>query len=112
MIVGVPKEIKNNEKRVALTPYGAEELVRLGHDVYIEKNAGLGSGFLDSSYTAVGAKILNSIDEVYSLSDLIVKVKEPQPSEVNLIKEIILLGYRSKLLMTRIHCANSLPTLV
>ena len=87
MIVGVPKEIKNNEKRVALTPYGADELIRLGHTVYIEKNAGIGSGFLDSSYTDVGAKILNSIDEVYSISDLIVKVKEPQSSEVSLIKE-------------------------
>ena len=87
MIIGVPKEIKNNEKRVALTPYGADELIRLGHTVYIEKNAGVGSGFLDSSYTDIGAKILNSINEVYSSSDLIVKVKEPQPSEVSLIKE-------------------------
>ena len=87
MIIGVPKEIKNNEKRVALSPYGAEELIQLGHSVYIEKDAGLGSGFLNSAYTNIGAKIIDTIEDVYSASDLIVKVKEPQESEVSLIKE-------------------------
>ena len=87
MIIGVPKEIKNNEKRVALTPYGALELIQSGHTVYIQKDAGLGSGFKDSLYIESGCQIINTIEEVYSLSGLIVKVKEPQPSEVELIKE-------------------------
>jgi len=87
MIIGVPKEIKNNEKRVALSPYGADELIQLGHTIYIEVNAGLGSGFQNSSYTDVGVKIVENIEDIYSLSDLVVKVKEPQPSEVVLIKE-------------------------
>ena len=86
MIVGVPKEIKNNEKRVALTPYGAKELLALNHTVYIQSNAGEGSGFSDSDYEVVGAKIIPTIEEVYSTSDLIVKVKEPQPEEVKMIK--------------------------
>ena len=87
MIVGVPKEIKNNEKRVALSPYGADELIELGHTVYIEKDAGIGSGFSNFSYTDVGSKLLENIKDIYSLSDLVVKVKEPQVSEVALIKE-------------------------
>jgi len=87
MIIGVPKEIKNNEKRVALSPYGADELVQLGHTIYIEKDAGIGSGFTNSSYSSIGAKIVDTIEEIYSLSELIVKVKEPQPSEISLIKE-------------------------
>ena len=87
MIVGVPKEIKNNEKRVALTPYGAKELLALNHTVSIQSSAGEGSGFSDSDYQSVGAKIIPTIEEVYSTSDLIVKVKEPQPEEVKLIKE-------------------------
>ncbi len=87
MIVGVPKEIKNNEKRVALTPYGAKELIALNHSVYIQSDAGKGSGFSDSDYKSVGAKILSTIEEVYNSSNLIVKVKEPQPEEVELIKE-------------------------
>ncbi len=87
MTVGVPKEIKNNEKRVALTPYGALELIQSGHTVYIQKDAGIGSGFQDSLYVESGCKLLDTIEEVYSLSNLIVKVKEPQPLEVKLIKE-------------------------
>jgi len=87
MIIGVPKEIKNNEKRVALSPYGADELIELGHTVYIEKDAGIGSGFSNFSYTDVGSKLLENIKDIYSLSDLVVKVKEPQVSEVALIKE-------------------------
>ena len=87
MIIGIPKEIKNNEKRVALSPYGADELIQLGHTLYIETNAGLGSGFQNSSYTDIGAKIVDNIEDIYSLSDLVVKVKEPQKSEVDLIKD-------------------------
>ena len=87
MIVGIPKEIKNNEKRVALTPNGAQELINSNHSVLIEKSAGIGSGFKDSDYTEVGAKIISTPEDVYSQSDLIVKVKEPQPNEIPLIKE-------------------------
>ncbi|MBI45848.1 MAG: alanine dehydrogenase [Candidatus Marinimicrobia bacterium] len=86
MIIGIPKEVKNNEKRVALTPHGASELIEQGHTVYIQKNAGKGSGFLCSDYECVGAKIIPEIKDVYLLSDLIVKVKEPQPEEVKMIK--------------------------
>ena len=87
MIIGVPKEIKNNEKRVALSPYGADELIQLGHTIYIEKDSGVGSGFSNSSYSDVGAKLVENIEDIYSLSELVVKVKEPQASEVALIKE-------------------------
>ncbi|HRO58184.1 MAG TPA: alanine dehydrogenase, partial [Burkholderiaceae bacterium] len=74
---GVPKEIKTNENRIALVPAGAEALVAAGHTVYIEQGAGLGSGFDDAQYTAVGAKILPTADEVWATADMIIKVKEP-----------------------------------
>ncbi len=81
MIVGIPREIKSDEYRVALLPVGAEELTADGHTVLIEAGAGQGSGLADAQYLAAGAKILPSADEVWSRSDLVVKVKEPQPSE-------------------------------
>ncbi len=87
MIVGIPKEIKDNEKRVSLTPFGASELIKSGHSVIVENNAGLGSGFTNKKYIKAGAKIVDSPEDVFGKSDLIVKVKEPQVSEVNLIKE-------------------------
>ena len=98
MIVGVPKEIKNNEKRVALTPYGAKELLALNHTVSIQSSAGEGSGFSDSDYQSVGAKIIPTIEEVYSTSDLIVKVKEPLSNEVKMIKE-------NQIVFTYLHLA-------
>ncbi len=87
MIIGTPKEIKNNENRVGLTPGGAKELVKRGHVVYIEKGAGVNSGFEDSEYVEAGAKILGSAEEVYIKSEMIVKVKEPIESEYDLIHE-------------------------
>ena len=87
MVVGVPKEIKNNESRVSLIPFGVQELVKSGHRVLIENNAGLGSGFTNEMYIKSGAEIINTPDEIFSKSDLIVKVKEPQESEFSLIKE-------------------------
>ena len=87
MIIGIPKEVKNNEKRVALTPHGASELIEQGHTVYIQKDAGKGSGFLCADYERIGAQIVPTIKDVYSLSDLIAKVKEPQPEEVEMIKK-------------------------
>ena len=87
MIIGVPKEIKNNERRVSLIPFGVEELVKNGHKVIIETNAGLGSGFDDQSYVKYGAKIVDTPKEVFAQAELIVKVKEPQKSEYPLIKK-------------------------
>ncbi len=87
MIVGVPKEIKNNESRVGMTPAGVLELTKRNHTVYVQTTAGIASGFSDDDYQQVGAQILPSIDAVYAESDMIVKVKEPIPEEYNLIKE-------------------------
>lgn len=87
MIIGVPKEIKNNENRVALTPAGAKELVKRGHTVYIQHTAGENSGFADKAYEAIGARILSSIEEVYATAEMIVKVKEPIKPEYPLIRE-------------------------
>ena len=80
MIVGVPKEIKNEEYRVAVTPTGVKEFVRAGHTVVVEKGAGVGSGFDDAAYKAAGAK-LAKVDDVFAQADMIVKVKEPLESE-------------------------------
>src|SRR5512147_2433720 len=77
MLIGVPKEIKTNENRIALVPAGAESLVAAGHTVYVEQGAGLGSGFPDDAFTAVGAKILPTADEVWAKAEMIMKVKEP-----------------------------------
>ncbi|MES2796332.1 MAG: alanine dehydrogenase, partial [Bacteroidota bacterium] len=81
MIIGVPKEIKNNENRVALTPAGVAEFRKNGHQVYVQTNAGFGSGFSDEDYTSIGAVILNTIEEVYQIAEMICKVKEPIESE-------------------------------
>ncbi|HSJ25030.1 MAG TPA: alanine dehydrogenase [Longimicrobiales bacterium] len=77
MIIGVPKEIKTNENRIALVPGGAESLVQAGHTVVVEKGAGEGSGFADDAYVSAGAKILDTADEVWQQADMIMKVKEP-----------------------------------
>ena len=77
MIVGVPKEIKTNENRVALVPAGAEALVADGHTVLVEQGAGLGSGFGDDAYKSVGAQIVAKVDEVWAKAEMIMKVKEP-----------------------------------
>ncbi|HVP13313.1 MAG TPA: alanine dehydrogenase [Phycisphaerae bacterium] len=87
MIVGVLKEIKAHEYRVGLTPAGASELKRAGHQVLIEENAGSGSGFSDSDYEAAGAKMIKSPMEIYGKADMIVKVKEPQPEECKMIRK-------------------------
>ena len=86
MIIGVPKEIKFNESRVSLVPSGVDELVKMGHNVFIENNAGLGSGFTNEMYQNSGATILSSAKEVFLQSDMIIKVKEPQEEEFSLIK--------------------------
>ena len=75
MIVGIPKEIKNNENRVSLTPSGARELVQRGHTVYVQHTAGINSGFTDEDYEKAGAHILPSIEDVYGTAEMIIKVK-------------------------------------
>jgi alanine dehydrogenase len=87
MIIGVPKEIKPSENRVALTPSGAYELTKCGHTVYMQQAAGEGSGFSDTEYIAAGAKIAENAQSTYEKSEMIVKVKEPIASEYALIKQ-------------------------
>jgi len=102
MIIGVPKEIKNNESRVALTPAGVLEMKKNGHTVYVQSTAGLGSGFEDSDYKKQGAKILKTIEEVYAKAEMIMKVKEPIKSEYKLIK-------KDQLVFTYFHFASYKP---
>lgn len=104
MIIGVPKEIKNNENRVALTPAGTAEFVKHGHAVYVQATAGNGSGFSDEEYVQAGAKMLSTIEEVYAIAEMIIKVKEPIASEYNLIK-------KDQLLFTYFHFASYEPLL-
>jgi len=100
MIIGVPKEIKNNENRVALTPAGVAEVRKHGHTVYVQTQAGAGSGFSDEDYRQAGAPVLPSIEATYEIAEMIIKVKEPIASEYNLIKE-------DQLLFTYFHFASS-----
>ena len=101
MKVGVPKEIKNNEFRVAMTPAGVLELVKLGHEVLIEKNAGLGAGYRDEAFERVGGQLIEKAKDVYAQADLIVKVKEPLKSEYELIRD-------DQMIFTYFHFASSL----
>ncbi len=87
MIIGVPKEIKDNESRVALTPHGALELVNRGHTVITERNSGVESGFSDDSYLEVGCRIVDTPKEVFDAVEMVVKVKEPQPAEIALCRQ-------------------------
>ncbi|SDM12106.1 alanine dehydrogenase [Catalinimonas alkaloidigena] len=100
MIIGVPKEIKNNENRVALTPAGVAELAKYNHTIYVQAEAGAGSGFPDEAYVAAGARILPDIESVYEKAEMIVKVKEPIESEYKLIRQ-------HQLVFTYFHFASS-----
>lgn len=100
MIVGIPKEIKNNESRVAMTPAGVKSFVSQKHSVFVQKSAGEGSGFSDEEYRLAGAEILDTIEEVYQVAEMICKVKEPIKEEYDLIKE-------NQLLFTYFHFASS-----
>jgi alanine dehydrogenase len=100
MVIGVPKEIKNNENRVALTPAGVQELVKYNHKLFVQSTAGIGSGFSDDEYRAAGAEILPSIEDVYGIAEMIIKVKEPIASEYGLIRE-------NQLIFTYFHFASS-----
>ncbi len=87
MIIGIPKEIKNNENRVGMTPSGVAELIHHGHKVYVQHTAGINSGFADEEYEAAGASILPTIEDVYQTAEMIVKVKEPIVPEYKLIRK-------------------------
>ena len=102
MKIGVPKEIKSNENRVALTPAGVNELVKQGHQVHIQSTAGLGSGFSDDDYKNAGAAISSNIEDTYDQAEMIMKVKEPIEEEYLLIKE-------DQLLFTYFHFASYEP---
>ena len=102
MLVGVPKEIKNNENRVAMTPAGAHELTQRGHKVLIEKSAGVGSGFSDDDYTKAGAEIAPDAAKVWAEAEMIVKVKEPIEPEYKLMR-------KGQVLFTYLHLAASRP---
>ncbi len=102
MIIGVPKEIKNNENRVAVTPAGVAEFIKHGHTVYVQETAGAGSGFSDEEYIGTGAQLLPTIEEVYAIAEMIIKVKEPIEPEYRLIKE-------NQLLFTYFHFASYQP---
>ena len=98
MKIGIPKEIKNNENRVGMTPAGVSELVKHGHEVFVQHTAGEGSGFSDDDYLSVGASIVPTIEETYAVADMIIKVKEPIEPEYKLVK-------RGQLLFTYFHFA-------
>ncbi len=98
MILGILKEIKPQENRVCMTPAGVDQMKANGHTVYVEKNAGRGSGFDDVLYMEAGARIVDTPQEIYDISDMIMHVKEPQPSEYSLIK-------KNQIVFTYLHLA-------
>ena len=102
MIIGVPKEIKEQEQRVALLPSAAEQLKRRGHSVVVEKNAGVGSGYADEQYVKAGAEIIDNPDDVFARADMIVKVKEPLKAEFPRLR-------KGQILFTYLHLAASKP---
>lgn len=102
MIIGVPKEIKNNENRVGLTPAGVSAMVKAGHQLFVQATAGNGSGFSDEEYVGAGATMLPTIEDVYAKAEMIIKVKEPIEQEYPLIKE-------GQLLFTYFHFASYEP---
>ena len=101
MIIGIPKEIKESEHRVGMTPSGVQTLIQNGHDVYVQNSAGQGSGHSDEDYSNVGANLLKTIEEIYDISEMIIKVKEPLKKEYSLIKE-------GQIIYTYFHFASSL----
>ncbi len=102
MKIGIPKEIKNNENRVGATPAGVKELVKHGHELFVQHTAGEGSGFADEEYAAAGATILPTIEDVYATADMIIKVKEPIEPEYALVR-------KGQVLFTYFHFASDLP---
>lgn len=102
MKIAVPKEIKNNENRVGLVPAGARQLVADGHEVYVQRNAGMGIGISDEEYVRAGAKIVDTLEDAFAIGEMIIKVKEPQPNEIALLKP-------HHILYTYLHLAADKP---
>jgi alanine dehydrogenase len=102
MKIAVPKEIKNNENRVGLVPSGVRQLVQDGHELFIQHNAGMGIGISDEEYIKAGAKIVNTLEDAYAIGEMIIKVKEPQPNEIALLKP-------HHILYTYLHLAADKP---
>jgi alanine dehydrogenase len=102
MKIAVPKEIKNNENRVGLVPSGARQLVQDGHEVFVQHNAGMGIGITDEEYIKAGAKIVNTLEDAFAVGEMIIKVKEPQPNEIALLKP-------HHILYTYLHLAADKP---
>ena len=102
MEVGIPREVKNHEHRVAITPAGVTELVRHGHEVVVQTGAGVGSAILDDDFTAAGAKVLDTAAEVWGTAELVLKVKEPVAEEYDRMRE-------GQTLFTYLHLAASRP---
>ena len=98
MLVGIPKEIKNNENRVAITPAGVRAMIKFGHEVFVQADAGAGSGISDDRYTAEGAKILKDAKDIWDKTDMVVKVKEPLPEEYSFFR-------KGQILFTYLHLA-------
>ena len=86
-VIGVPKEVKDNERRVSMQPDGVAEMVHHGHEVVVEAGAGIGAGFEDEEYESCGARVVDTPDEVFEAAGLIVKVKEPVPEEHDRFRE-------------------------
>src|SRR5262245_28760870 len=101
MVIGVPREIKGQEYRVALLPSAAYQLIKRGHQVLVERNAGVGAGYPDADYDQAGATLLQDHPEVFQRAELVVKVKEPQPSEYSLLRP-------GQMLFTYLHLAANL----
>ncbi|MGE3608545.1 MAG: alanine dehydrogenase [Bacteriovoracaceae bacterium] len=102
MKIAVPKEIKNNENRVGLTPSGVRQLVQDGHELYVQHNAGMGIGINDEEYIKAGAKIVDTMEDAYKAGEMIIKVKEPQPNEIALLTP-------NHILYTYLHLAADKP---
>src|SRR4029450_5668924 len=100
MIIGVPKEVKEQEQRVALLPSAANQLTRRGHSVVVQKNAGIGSGYPDEDYIQDGAESVDQAEEVFTRADMVVKVKEPLKTEFPLLR-------KGQILFTYLHLAAS-----
>ena len=98
MIIGIPSEIKSHENRVSMLPFGVEELTSNGHQVLVQKSAGIRSGISDIEYVRANAEIVETAKEIFERSEMIVKVKEPQPIELKMIKE-------NQIIFTYLHFA-------
>src|SRR5712672_2673756 len=102
MLIGVPKEIKGQEYRVAMLPSAAYQLIKRGHQVLVERNAGAGAGYPDADYQQAGATLVSEHGEVFEKADLVVKVKEPLPAEFGLLRP-------GQILFTYLHLAANRP---